>query len=142
MSAHSIMTLQEQIVRDEGMRLTIYQDSVGKWTIGIGRNLSDVGISKQEALIMLANDIQNAENRLEQEFPWAPGLDTVRYSVLVNMTFNMGIAGLAQFHNFLTALQNHDWNLASQEMLNSLWAKQVGPRAQRLALQIETGEWQ
>lgn len=137
-----MMTLQEQLIRDEGLSLKPYRDSVGKLTIGAGRNLDDVGVSREEALMLLANDIQNAEDRLAETFPWAPGLDTPRYSVLVNMTFNMGIGRLQGFKKFFAALQNKDWHRAAAEMLDSEWAKEVGPRATRLALQMETGTWQ
>ena len=136
------MTLEEQLVRDEGCRLQIYQDSVGKWTVGVGRCLSDVGISRDEAMTLLGNDIANAEARLEQEMPWAAALDPVRHAVLLNMTFNMGIGGLMQFRKFLAALAAGDYKTASSEMLASVWAQQVGPRAQRLALQVESGFWQ
>jgi lysozyme len=136
------MTLEEQLVRDEGCKLQIYQDSVGKWTVGVGRNLQDVGISRDEAMTLLGNDIQNAEARLEQELPWAAALDPVRRAVLLNMTFNMGIGGLMKFRKFLAALAAGDYKTASSEMLASVWAQQVGPRAQRLAIQIESGCWQ
>jgi len=136
------MSLVEQLVRDEGLRLKPYRDSVGKLTIGVGRNLDDVGVTQAEALALLANDIQNARNHLEQYLPWAGGLDEVREAALVNMCFNMGIGGLMNFRKFLAALQAGDYKTAAAEMLDSLWAQQVGPRAQRLALQIETGFWQ
>ena len=54
-------TLMEDLVRDEGLRLELYQDSVGKWTIGVGRNLDDVGISEDEAMYLLRNDISRAK---------------------------------------------------------------------------------
>jgi lysozyme len=136
------MTLEEQLERDEGLRLRPYRDSVGKLTIGVGRNLDDVGISHDEAMALLANDIKNAQGQIERELPWAEGLDPVRHAALVNMCFNLGIGRLGGFVNFLVALQAGDYKRASIEMLNSLWARQVGPRAERLALQIETGFWQ
>lgn len=136
------MTLIEQLIRDEGVVLHPYTDSVGKLTIGIGRNLTDVGISQAEATYLLVNDIQNATDHLEKALPWTGGLDDVRHSALINMTFNMGIGGLCAFKKFLTALQAEDWKTARNEMLDSTWAKQVGARAQRLAIQIETGEFQ
>jgi len=135
-------TLQEQLIRDEGMRLKPYVDSVGKTSIGVGRNLSDVGISQAEALILLAGDIKNAEDRLEQELPWTGGLDNVRHAALVGMTFNMGIGRLLQFQDFLSAMARGDYKAASVAMLDSLWAKQVGVRALRLSVQIATGIWQ
>src|SRR6266567_1031028 len=136
------MTLLDQLTRDEGLRLKPYKDSVGKLTIGVGRNLDDVGISRDEALLLLANDIQNAKDRIEQELPWAGNLDEVRLAALVNMVFNMGIGRVMQFHKFLAALAAVDFKTASTEMLSSHWAEQVGPRAQRLAIQIESGFWQ
>jgi len=136
------MTLAEQIVRDEGLRLKPYKDTVGKTTIGVGRNLDDVGISKEEAMYLLDNDIQVATNNLAREFPWTLGLDVVRHAAMVNMTFNMGVGGIAAFKKFLAAMQAGDWAEAKIQMLDSKWAEQVGPRAQRLAIQIETGATQ
>jgi len=136
------MTLQEQLVRDEGVRLRIYQDTSGKWTIGVGRNLSDDGISNDEAMMLLENDIDAATKSLETSIPWTMALDTVRLSALINMCFNMGIGGLLQFRNFLAAMQQGNWTEARNEMLDSAWAAEVGSRAQRLAIQVETGQWQ
>lgn len=136
------MTLIEQLIRDEAIRLFPYPDSFGKTTIGIGRNLTDVGITLAEATYLLVNDIQNATDHLEKALPWTGGLDDVRRDALINMTFNMGIGGLCTFKKFLAAIQAEDWTIARNEMLDSEWAKQVGPRAQRLAIQVETGVYQ
>ena len=130
------------VKRHEGLRLHPYRDSVGKLTIGVGRNLDDVGISRDEAMTLLTNDIDAATNSLEQTFPWTLAIDEVRMAVLINMTFNMGVGRLAGFKNFLAACQQGDWTTARAQMLDSVWAEQVGARAQRLALQIETGDWQ
>lgn len=136
------MTLIEQLIRDEGVSLHPYVDTVGKTTIGIGRNLTDVGITQAEATYLLVNDIQNATDHLGKALPWTSGMDDVRHAVLLNMTFNMGIGRLCGFKKFLAAVQAEDWKTARNEMLDSEWATQVGPRAQRLAIQIETGLWQ
>jgi lysozyme len=137
-----IASLKDQLIRDEELRLRPYKDSVGKLTIGVGRNLDDVGISLQEADLLLANDIKAATVALESTFPWTMELDEVRQGALLNMTFNMGIHGLAQFRDFLAKLQAKDFPSAAAAMLDSLWAKQVGARAQRLSIQIESGFWQ
>ena len=137
-----ISCLEDQLRRDEGWRSKAYKDSVGKLTIGYGRNLDDVGISPDEGALMLQNDIQNATARLETAFPWTLGLDDVRRGALLNMTFNMGVGGLAQFKDFLAKMQAGDWQGASVAMLDSKWADQVGARAQRLAIQVESGTWQ
>jgi lysozyme len=136
------MTLTDQLVRDEGIRLKLYQDTRGKWTIGVGRDLSDVGISEAEAMVLLANDVQEATKSLQQAFPWTTALDDVRFGALANMCFNLGVGGLSGFRLFLAAMQQGNWEEAKTEMLDSAWAEQVGARAQRLALQIETGIWQ
>jgi len=138
----AITCLEDQLRRDEKVVLKPYKDSVGKLTIGIGRNLDDVGISNAEASVLLANDIAAAEANLEREFPWTIGLDPVRKGALLNMTFNMGIGGLAEFRDFLAKMQAGNYSAAAGAMLDSLWARQVGPRAQRLAIQIESGTWQ
>lgn len=131
-----------QLKRDEGVRLKPYKDSVGKLTIGVGRNLDDVGISTEEADYLLQNDLIVTEARLSSTFPWTQGLDPVRRAVLVNMAFNMGVGGLAQFRHMLEAAQAGDYTKAAEEMNNSTWASQVGARAMRLAIQMESGTWQ
>ena len=137
-----IASLKDQLIRDEELRLKPYRDSLGKLTIGVGRNLGDVGISVQEAGVFLANDIAAATIALESAFPWTDALDDVRRCALVNMAFNLGIRGLSEFKDFLGKVQTGDFENAAAAMLDSLWAKQVGARAERLAKQIISGEWQ
>ena len=133
--------LINQFLRDEGLRLKPYKDSVGKLTIGIGRNLDDVGISHDEALLFLNNDIDRTEARLRTELPWYLNLDDARKGVLVNMAFNMGVDKLLAFHNTLAFVQSGQYDKAADAMLDSLWAKQVGIRAKRLAEQMRSGQW-
>lgn len=132
----------DQLRRDEGLRLHPYKDSVGKLTIGYGRNLDDVGISQPEADVLLRNDIVNATFKLSEALPWTEGLDDVRKGVLINMVFNMGLASVLEFKRTLGLIQSGDYAGAAAAMLDSKWAEQVGPRAQRLAIQIESGSWQ
>jgi lysozyme len=136
------MTIIEQLRRDEGVRLKPYTDSVGKTTIGIGRNLTDVGISQDEASFLLKNDIDKATEQLAANLPWTSELDDARHGALVNMVFNMGIHGVMGFKNTLAHIQAGEYDQAAEGMLASKWAEQVGPRAQRLAIQMRTGEWQ
>lgn len=135
------MTIEEQLRRDEGVRLKPYKDTVGKLTIGIGRNLDDVGISLEEAEIMLANDISKVDAKLKAALPWTDRMDRIRYAVLENMAFNMGVAGLLEFRQTLALIEDGKYAEAAKEMLNSHWAKQVGDRAIRLSLQLDSGEW-
>lgn len=132
--------LRAELTRDEGLRLKPYLDSVGKWTIGIGRNLDDVGISRDEAETLLAHDIASAMDQLDRALPWWRDLDEVRQRVLVNMTFNMGIAKLLTFRNTLRLVKAGEYGAASAAMMESLWARQVGPRARRLSEMMRTGK--
>jgi lysozyme len=62
------MDLIEQLRRDEGVRLHPYTDTVGKLTIGVGRNLADMGISDAEATVLLQNDIDRTTVELNKNF--------------------------------------------------------------------------
>jgi lysozyme len=134
------MNLIEQLQRDEGDKQFPYTDTVGKLSIGTGRNLTDVGLYPEERLYLLNNDIHRATTALTVNLPWFSTLDAVRQGVLINMCF-MGWEKLKEFHNMLAAMGRADWLTAANEMLDSQWARQVGDRAKRLAQQVVSGEW-
>lgn len=129
----SVDKLTEELIRDEGLVLKPYKDTVGKLTIGVGRNLDDVGISKEEAKFLLKNDINNVVRDVSYHFPWVFSLSDARIRGVLNMAFNLGIARLSGFTKLLTALKNKDWDAAYKEALDSKWANQVGSRAVRIA---------
>jgi len=131
--------LKELLIQDEGFRQFPYKDSVGKLTIGIGRNIEDRGISQDEAEYLLNNDINHCLNDLEVSLPFFKDLDEPRKIVLLNMCFNVGIPTLMQFRKMRDAIEKHDYAEASKQMLDSTWAKQVGHRADRLAYIMEVG---
>ena len=134
--------LKEDIIRDEGCQLKPYKDSVGKLTIGVGRNLDDVGITFNEAMMMLDRDMAVAEMELRRAKPALmtnDSLSSERKDVLIQMAFNMGISKLLLFHKMWEALEVHNYDHAADEMLDSKWAKQVGPRAVRLAKVMKEG---
>lgn len=135
----NLQELKAQLVRHEGMRTKPYRDTVGKLTIGIGRNLDDVGISEDEALVLLDNDLIGVFNDLDRECLWWRDMSETRQLVLADMCFNLGIVRLKGFQNALQAMQEGRWDDASREMLDSRWAKQVGPRALRLAEMMKEG---
>ncbi len=134
--------LAEQLKQHEGLRLKPYTDTVGKLTLGIGRNLEDKGITEQEALFMLNNDVDYFYSQLNKNLTWFKSLDDARQNVLVNMAFNLGIRGLLTFKMTLSLIEYGDYNNAATEMLNSVWAYQVGQRAIELSKQMATGEFQ
>ena len=127
------MTLREQLIRHEGMQLYPYRDSVGKLTIGVGRNLDDRGISEEEALRMLDRDILEAAADLGRAFPIVEALDERRYEVLVNMCFNLGVTRLKGFSRMWGYIEVANFEMAADEMLDSRWARQVESRATELA---------
>lgn len=130
------------LVVDEGKRAKIYTDTVGKITGGVGRNLSDREFFDDEIMLMLNNDIAVVEKDLDKHCPWWRFMTEARQNVLANMCFNMGAVRLLGFKNTLALMQARDYENAAKEMLNSLWAKQVGERSQRLATLMTKGEFQ
>lgn len=132
-------TIDEQLILHEGLRLKPYVDTAGKITIGVGRNLSDNGITVESAGSLLTLDIAIAIVIVRQ-FTWFDDLDRVRAKVLIDMAFNLGGPKLKTFKNFLAAMARKDYNAAADEMLNSVWATQVPVRANRLAKMIRTGK--
>lgn len=124
--------LKSRIIRHEGLCLRPYTDSVGKLTIGVGRNLDDVGITSEEAFFLLDNDIKKATNQAST-FAWFSSLSDQRKNVIIEMLFNMGMNSFLEFKGMIGALEKNDYSLASKEMLDSKWAKQVGDRAIELS---------
>jgi lysozyme len=131
--------LRAQLKEHEGVRLKPYRDTVGKLTIGVGRNLDDRGISMAEAEFLLDNDIEDHTKELFEKAPWVKRLDPTRQAVLVDMAFNLGVAGLLAFRRTLTSVQIGDYKLASLQMLASKWARQVKSRAFTLSKMMRTG---
>jgi len=134
------LKLKDSIKNDEGFRRFIYKDIKGNQTIGYGRNVAQVGVSELEAEILLSNDISNATMELYRFLPFAQSLDDIRKAALIELTFNVGIEKVIQFRKMIDALKNKDFELASNEMLDSEWAKEVGNRANKLSAWIKTGE--
>jgi len=123
----------EQLVVDEGLRLKPYRCLAGKLTIGVGRNLDDRGITREEALVLLHNDIRDFWGRLCAAKPWILSAPEPVQEALLNMCFNLGPAGLFGFTRTLALLEARRYAEAADAMLASLWARQVGGRAERLA---------
>ena len=153
--------LIEKLIVSEGLRLQVYKDTLGIDTIGIGRNLEDRGISKEEldwmdypsinhvyewgiteadAVYLATNDVQIVEEELVRAHPCVDRLDAVRQLVLVDMAFNMGVPRLGKFKKMWAAIHENNFEEAAKEMLDSRWANQVKSRATKLAHAMHTGE--
>lgn len=137
------LRLRGSVKLGEGLRLQLYRDSLGFWTIGYGRLLDPErggGISQDEAEYLLANDLRRAERACES-MPAYLDLSPARQAVLVEMCFNLGADGLQKFKRMFAALAEQDYELAAHQMLSSKWSGQVGARAVRLAERMKTGQW-
>jgi len=142
------MSLRDQLIRHEALRLQVYDDATGVNlrkgdivrgcpSIGVGRNLL-IGISKQEAMYLLDNDIQAAYRDL-WPYPWFSRMAPARRDAIAAMRFNLGLEGLLKFRRMIAALEAQDYKTAKAEALDSAWRKQVGKRADELAEQLLTG---
>tara|TARA_R110000868_G_scaffold26661_8_gene102429 strand:- start:1587 stop:2045 length:459 start_codon:yes stop_codon:yes gene_type:complete len=133
MRSDLVRDLVRDLIRDEAMMLRAYRCPSGRLTIGVGRNIEDVGITEAEALHLLDNDLTRVEGELDRNAPWWRGLPAPAQRGLVNMAFNLGWPRLAGFRKMLAALEGGNFTRAAAEALHSRWAKQVGARARRIA---------
>lgn len=150
------MNAIEQLKRHEGFRTRVYKCTAGHDTIANGYNLDanplalsnyeivsfrKNGISKEAAETLLKIHVAQIETTLTQQFHWFESLNEARRAVLINMTFNMGLAGLMGFKTTLRMIQAGDFEGAAKNMLLSKWATQVKGRATELAKQMQTGKF-
>lgn len=129
----NIEQLKKELIRDEGFRSKPYKCTAGKLTIGVGRNIEDNGITEDEAMYLLENDIASCIKQLTAKLPWYSTKPDAVQRVLTNMCFNLGISKLMSFKKTLSLIELGKYKEASVQMLNSLWARQVGERAIRLS---------
>jgi lysozyme len=155
--------------RHEGKRLSAYKCSRGFWTVGIGRNLEHNPMSETEKLaifgkslgddvvirqlmfsalsdadveLLFLNDVTRAEELCFKHLPM-DGLNDARKAVFINMVFQMGIGGVLKFKNALRFASLAEFDKCAAAMLDSKWFRLDSPgRAQELADQMLTGEWQ
>ena len=130
--------ITEMLIRHEGMRLKPYKCPAGRWTFGVGRNIQDNGITEEEALFLLRNDIKRCDEELKG-YGFYQHLNEARKAALLDMLFNLGLPRFSKFKNMLAALTAQNWDLAADEMLESRWARQVGYRAEELAEMVRSG---
>lgn len=142
MSFAKDMDMLRELRRDEGVVPYAYQDSLGYWTIGVGRLIDKRKggrLTDTEMDYLLGNDIMEKEAELDKALPWWRNMTAARQRVLLNMCFNLGLTKLLGFKNALKAMEAGDYQKAAAGMLDSLWARQVGQRAQRLATMMRNG---
>lgn len=148
MTPENLGLLQMELRVDEGVRRTVYLDSKGIPTIGVGHNLRAEPLpngwrpplNDTQITILFQNDVQSkAIVPLNKNAPWWNSMDDVRQRVIANMCFNMGWPVLSTFVNMLAAMKAGNYDLAADEMKSSAWYGQVGDRAVRLVSMMRTG---
>lgn len=129
------------LVKHEGLKLKPYKDTVGILTIGVGRNLEERGITQEEAMYLLGNDISEVRKQAAETFPWYLDLNQARRDVVTSMIFNLGLQGFLGFKETIKLIKVRDFLAASKEMLNSKWSSQVGGRSYELSEMMRTGQY-
>lgn len=138
--------ITDDLIEDEGTqrnandRHIVYQDSLGIWTLGYGRNVQKRGLNEEEARYLLHNDVVSSYLECVMYIEGFERLNMVRRQVLVNMMFNLGLPRLRGFKKMLAAVAKGEPNAVAREMLDSKWADQVGRRAAVLAGRYRRGE--
>jgi len=129
----NISEIKRKLIYDEGKRHRPYKCTAGKLTIGVGRNLEDVGISEATIDQMLSEDIEKCAVQAKTIFKekWDTFSDE-RKCGIINMIFNLGYFGFCQFKMMISAINANDRAAIRAHGANSLWARQVGERAQRV----------
>lgn len=124
----------EHLESEEGKRHELYKDHLGNLTIGIGRALNQNPLDDEEVYFLLLKDIKRAEEIMDKLFPgiWR-NWPLQKQIAIAGMAFQLGGDGLSKFRKMVQALRVEDWETASKEALDSLWAKQTPNRAKRVA---------
>lgn len=138
--------LNRRLRRVEGVRNTMYLDTKGIPTIGVGHNLR-VPISSAAIDQILSDDVDIAASELDAHISWWRSCDGVRQECILELCFNMGWGdgrrGLSGFRNTLAAMMQGSWDAAADGLADSKWAKDVGPgRANSLINAVRTGTWE
>lgn len=136
--------LISRLVEHEGIKKSAYQDSLGYWTIGVGRLIDErknCGLSTDEIFYLLRNDLSSIRQKLSV-YPWFIRQDIVRKDSLIELAFNIGVNGLLGFKNMISALAVNNYAVAAKELLDSSWAVQVGgARASDLQYRLLNGRY-
>ena len=141
----SIEQVEQLLIEEENEVLHAYPDHLGFLTLGVGRLVDERkggGITREESRYLLRNDTAKRLAQCRERFPWFAGLDPVRQQVVLCMTFQLGVDGVAGFRRMAAALRIRDYITASLEMLDSAWHTDTPRRCERMAKIMRTGVWQ
>lgn len=132
--------LTDLLIKHEGLRLRPYECTANKTTIGVGRNLTDNGITEKEAMMLLQRDINVCIQELGH-YEWFNTLDGARRDAIIDLYFCVGGPSFSHFRKLMWAIQNGNWRDAGAEVLDSKFARQTGNRAVELADMLVSNQY-
>lgn len=136
--------LVQKIIEHEGIKKSVYKDSLGYDTIGVGFLCDarmNAGLSVEECMLILNSRITNLDKQLSQ-YAWYTNQDSVRRGALIELAYNMGVQGLLKFTAFLELMQAREVGKASVDLASTLWSKQVSPnRVKDICMRIREGSY-
>ena len=130
------MNLLKQIKDHEGFKSTVYQCTEGYDTIGYGFAVKDLKLSKKVCNIILAEKLAKLQFDINNKFEWFKDSPEIVRNVVTNMCYQLGLTGFSKFKQTIYYLETEQYEEASLEMLDSLWAKQTPNRAKELSAEI------
>jgi len=131
-------SLIEDIKKHEGFRSSVYKCTEGYDTIGYGFAIKDLIIDEDVATLILMKKLHKMLERIIIAFPWFKTIDDEAKSVVINMCYQLGLTGFSKFKKTIYLLETEQYEEASTEMLDSLWAKQTPARARELSNRIKS----
>jgi len=129
----NLEAIRNRLVLEEGLKLTPYKCTANKLTIGVGRNIQDRGISNETAMQMLDEDIDIMVNELRENLSWFDKQNDAIQGVLIDLCFNMGISRLLMFVQTLKLIEQGQYAMAADELLDSKYAAMLPARSKRNA---------
>lgn len=136
--------LKQDLLRDEGLRLVSYKDTLGFWTIGVGhllgtgKEFEGLVWTKDQALRQLDADVLKCEEWVTKLPSYSACNTDARQRALLNMGFQLG-SKLLTFNTFLMLVQQQRWVQAGDDLKTTLWAKETPVRAGRVIQAITNG---
>ena len=130
------MNLLNKIKEHEGFKPSVYQCSQGFDTIGYGFAVKDLEIDEDIAELILMRKIDKLQKRISSTFSWWIDSDQAIKDVVTNMCYQLGVLGFSKFKKTIYYLETEQYEEASFEMLDSLWAKQTPNRAKELSEEV------
>ena len=128
-----LQEIVEDIKKHEGFSPKVYECTEGYDTIGYGFAIKDLELDEDISNIILMKKLHTLLQRILIAFPWFEDIDIKAKGVVINMCYQLGIRGFSKFKKTIYYIETEQYEEASMEMLDSLWAKQTPSRAKELS---------